>query len=1264
TSYTPANKMALFGSYIGAPTATPNVTDNHASMRLYSFKAWDDNGATPKLNLLPCIDTEGRAALYDAVTDTLYTNERAGQALVVGPDVPSTGIAAEEVLENGVLSSVSLTFDAAEEARTLCVAYGTTQGGGVPAGWHGTDVVATVAAGETTFSYTPPANWGADDNLVMRFYFAGTLPTWSNAIYWRDSSMPIVTDVALDGTGGDTIVVSGSLASFPGDSCTLSAYTGPSPTSLDHAWTGLAGAVRDATGAFTFTLHEPDTSAARFIAPGETYYVAVQAVADGKVTRTEPVAVTTKAAPTFAAAPTAAANRRTVTFTGRLSDLGMTGGTTVRLYVGDPDDTEDDLLAVESPVTITDTATSFSITHTFADFEVAHPWQLRAVATSTNGTATAETRSALTTVTTKDTTAYTWKTSVASGDWSDPANWTDNHGGDCLGYPASANATVTFPADTAATVRFTEALTIATLNLSAANLDITFTQGGESVAATKLTVTTLNLTGSNGSFTLDGVALSTSGAVTLGANSALRAVNGANLYTGNFTNNNYNDVRVSDESVLNCNTFYFGSGTLTISNALVSLRDYALVGDTRGGGHVVFQGTHPRLRCTVYHSCFYSTTAGVQLDFLVPVGGYESAPVGATGVTSYYMGTQKGTAKTAYTVNVLDESPANFVDASVTTPLLIWSTKGINKEMFNWGSLPAYGQGAVSDDAFSWSTDNANYPTDLLVTINGSSNAGKLQVSGSLGTYGAADVSPAYGYTAVPAEGLDGSAPAIVQFSDVARAVCTGWKLYAVDPATLARTFLDSGSETTARVAPAATWRELEWQWERQYLVTASAQGPGTVAPASQWIAEGASATVTATPNVSSLFHSWSESILGGEYTDNPLTLAATTNFVLTARFGGDYYVSMQGSDQNDGLTPETALLTIGEAVERANRTYGSRITVLSGTYPFPGTQEWTTLTNAVTLASQTGNPDDVIIDCCGGYGLSTEHESARIEGVRIANSYGGAANGHALWINGGSATNIHVCNLTGMKFAAVRVTGGELAGLLFTNNVNSTKSAANGGVILDGARSRLSCSVFERNKASSAPLHVTAYNCAILNCSFLTNLYVASYANQNGGTIYSSAGTAYTSSGLVIDKCRFIGNAGYTCGACRINSGGAAFTDCEFRGNEAFERSSCIFGQTYYDGITFDRCVFADNIGQRNGIFSHSNAQHGIFRNCLFTDNVSKESSPGVASDSRAFAFLNCTFYKNRSTSGATHALALSGSSAQVKNCIFFNNGPLADSR
>ncbi len=78
--FVPGNQMTLFASYNNqaAPT-TPTPGDNYAKMRLYSFKAWDDGGATLKVDLRPYVDENGNPALFDCVTERTYTNIVAGK---------------------------------------------------------------------------------------------------------------------------------------------------------------------------------------------------------------------------------------------------------------------------------------------------------------------------------------------------------------------------------------------------------------------------------------------------------------------------------------------------------------------------------------------------------------------------------------------------------------------------------------------------------------------------------------------------------------------------------------------------------------------------------------------------------------------------------------------------------------------------------------------------------------------------------------------------------------------------------------------------------------------------------------------------------------------------------------------------------------------------------------------------------------------------------------------------------------------------------
>ena len=171
---------------------------------------------------------------------------------------------AEEVVANGALSSLSLSFDSSAASRTLLAAWGPAHGGNDPADWFATNAVATIAAGATSYNWSVPSDWGSDSNLVVRFYFDGDFIEWSNATFWRDYAAPTVADVALDGTGGDTLVVSGDLASFLGDTCTLNVYVGTTDGEPEYAWTGLAGRGMHAHG-----LHgrQPDDAHQRLDGP-------------------------------------------------------------------------------------------------------------------------------------------------------------------------------------------------------------------------------------------------------------------------------------------------------------------------------------------------------------------------------------------------------------------------------------------------------------------------------------------------------------------------------------------------------------------------------------------------------------------------------------------------------------------------------------------------------------------------------------------------------------------------------------------------------------------------------------------------------------------------------------------------------------------------------------------------------------------------------------------------------------------------------------
>ncbi len=720
-----SSALASYTLALGA-NRTATGAEKFSQHRIFSCRMYEDAALVRDFVPVKRL-SDSVAGLYDRVNGVFHPSA-GSDAYIAGPEVR---FVADEVLSGGALSAVSLAFTPDGTAsRTLMAAWGPGHGGDDPADWAYTCAVAQIAADATGYVWSVPADWGSDTNLVVRFFFDGDPVDWSNPVFWRDPAMPSVGAVALDGTGGDTLLVSGSLDSFPGADCALTVFTGDSPETMTNAWRNLAGSVRDATGAFTLALFESDTNAVRYLAPDSAYFVTVEAVSDGRVSRTPPQQVTMKGVPGYSYC-FYDVSQCTVAFENLVHDLGMCNAATATIYVGPSSATEETLVAAET-VALTEPGV-FNISHTFPDFDQTYKIQVRVSATAAGRTATLDERTSVLSITTKDSASYTWKPSVASGNWSDPENWTDDKGGDCYGYPKSSGSTAVFAAGTDANVVFTEKLTIGKLDMSTGP-NVTFSQGGASTNATKLTVGTLTMHNNKshgGTITLDGVAIaSTSGNTYLDLHRALHVVNGANLHiAAEFHQKASNDVVVAGESVLSCgNKNYFGGGTLTISNATFRTGQIEYVGSTRPGGRVIFQGDHPLWYHGANANSLYSSfaTANVQLDFLVPVGGYRTPPLQTKSPASYRLGNNANNAGACpLTVNILDDSPANLVSRTTETTLIHWpnngSKGGISKSMVLEGHLPVSKWQKATDDEFVWGDDYDDYPSTLGVVIRGRS---------------------------------------------------------------------------------------------------------------------------------------------------------------------------------------------------------------------------------------------------------------------------------------------------------------------------------------------------------------------------------------------------------------------------------------------------------------------------------------------------------------------------------------------------------------
>ncbi|MBQ6923509.1 MAG: hypothetical protein IJQ73_02600, partial [Kiritimatiellae bacterium] len=126
------------------------------------------------------------------------------------------------------------------------------------------------------------------------------------------------------------------------------------------------------------------------------------------------------------------------------------------------------------------------------------------------------------------------------------------------------------------------------------------------------------------------------------------------------------------------------------------------------------------------------------------------------------------------------------------------------------------------------------------------------------------------------------SCPAVwTNEAGTAAATCTGWKLY--DDA---GNVISQGPETSFNYIHPGAARRLEWQWAVEYRIDASTAGGGTVAPASQWAASGATATVTATPSATHTFHHWTGDLPAGASAQSAtISLTVTAPAALQAVF-------------------------------------------------------------------------------------------------------------------------------------------------------------------------------------------------------------------------------------------------------------------------------------------------------------------------------------------------------------------------------------------
>ena len=263
----------------------------------------------------------------------------------------------------------------------------------------------------------------------------------------------------------------------------------------------VKGAGNQATFAFTTSDGETETSTAANV----RYVTArMENGAGGK-----PLAVRgVEESAGVASYSTLSVNRRAFTFTSAVTALADAPLETYAvLYEGE---SSSSLVPVATNA-IADTG-NFSMTWTGPVFLKTYYFRVALETRTAGGLVThvewSDTRSAAT----KDTTNYTWKDVDGdwTGDWGDNAHWSDNHGGDCLGHPASKDANVTIPGGHDIEINLDAAYTVGWFYANADNTRLTLKAPAGQRDANKFVVygdNSSNIStfkGTNSTFVLDG----------------------------------------------------------------------------------------------------------------------------------------------------------------------------------------------------------------------------------------------------------------------------------------------------------------------------------------------------------------------------------------------------------------------------------------------------------------------------------------------------------------------------------------------------------------------------------------------------------------------------------------------------------------------------------------------------------------------------------------------------------------------------------------
>ena len=390
----------------------------------------------------------------------------------------------------------------------------------------------------------------------------------------------------------------------------------------------------------------------------------------------------------------------------------------------------------------------------------------------------------------------------------------------------------------------------------------------------------------------------------------------------------------------------------------------------------------------------------------------------------------------------------------------------------------------------------------------------------------------------------------------------------------------------------------------------------------------------------------------------HPDKITYTNAIIVNSIVPETFYISTNGSDENDGKSWDTPFATLQKAIAEAEKLGGGNIWVKAGEYDFgveiellEGVYIYGGFAGTEKSLEERVDGNETVISGGGEHGIFRVNSQLNIELDGLTLTKGKAERGGAIYIESSE----------GIRLSGLKVIENESDSQIWVCNyskVNITDSQISNntgrGIGIDGnAQVEIERSVFESNISEPNGGAIAAVNSSVVTIE--ESEFIGNESTSSGGALSLDSSSTYTITGS-----RFEGNKANWNGGAIYHKGSSVLIDgCEFISNEARYGNG---GATYADGWTsmsYENSTFIGNIAELGGaIYSYSKfTGYGYLINNTFSGNEAKDLVGDVINSywNSNLTLLNCTVVGNNTEGG--RGSAISGR-VSVKNCIVWGNG------